>query len=45
MKNYFFTKRDVISYEIKGCNFFVEDVKLSEEDKIKYLKMLKKLIF
>ena len=32
---------DGISYDIKGCNLFVEEVKLTEEDKIKYLKMLK----
>ena len=37
----FVTTIDGISYEIKGCNLFVEEVKLTEEDKIKYLKMLK----
>ena len=37
----FFTTIDGISYEIKGCNLFVEEVKLTEEDKIKNLKMLK----
>ena len=46
----FFTSREGISYEIKGCNLFVEEVKLTEEDKIKYSKILKndyvkKLIF
>ena len=36
----FVTKRDGISYEIKGCDLFVEEVKLTEEDKTKRLKML-----
>ena len=40
----FVAKRDGISYEIKGCNLYVEEVKLTEEDKIKYLKMLKKIL-
>ena len=37
----FVTSRDGISYEIKGCNLFVEELKLTEEDKITHLKMLK----
>ena len=46
----FVSSIDGISYDIKGCNLFVEEIKLTEEEKIKYLKMLKnnyikKLIF